>query len=276
MYRLSGGLIGKAVEFALPDIKSGLDQIDPATSEIVMKIDSLLQGEGEITSHDVVTVVVAVVDMSPDENDEFTYGNGAKEVRVSRMLSLGPSDLKLGYTRFTGFAASDLEAQLYFKSPLDDVEINLDPLECNTYRWNGSSTRTVDTLLNLGWEKENNYADQEDEAGFSDFDRRILLQAVREAVVLGEESTYWEEAVQPMLRLEELREFNHSFALGIAQERGIPAEVINASLTIPTVETTVAMIEKADRLTRFDLFDKLTRRGRKLQKDLFEGNKRVF
>lgn len=253
-------------------ISRAIDVMVPESIPQVRRLRELQELPGEVPNKQVAEAIGGLVKLYPVVYELDSLGMGMNYSHGSIMLPLGPIDLRLTHTNWHGIYNGLQEASVVFNPTdrsVDEVTFIFDSEDDESGRSDIGAFDDFRPVIEMNLIEENLYIEELEAQGFYNYDVRVVLEAIHQAVVHGERSRYWEEVARPSLQIEELSAFNISWFRELLSNRGIDPELFEAVSRQLPIRESIDLVKKADKLSRIDLMRMAARKGTTIVRDIF-------
>lgn len=260
-------------------ISRAIDVMAPESIPQVRRLRELQKLPGEVPNQQVAEAIGGVVMLYPIVYELDSLGKAMNYSHGSIMLPLGSIDLRLTHTNWYGIYNGLQEASVVFNPSdrsADEVAFTFDSEDGESGRSDIGAFDDFRPIIAMNSIEENLYLEELEAQGFYDYDVKVVLEAVHQAVVHGERSRYWEEVARPSLQIEELSAFNRSWFRELLSNRGIDPELFEAVSRQLPVRESIDLVKKADKLSRSDLMTMVARKGTTIVRDIFNPREKAI
>lgn len=253
-------LIGRVVDILVPEDRPQ-----------IQRLRELQEGIENIPSQMIASAVGDVVRFYPTVYQMDSLGPGMNYVHGAVTLPLGPVDVELRNIYWHGIYRGMEESSVHFSpdsQSLAEIHVKFDGSGEDTGMSNYGAHEDFKPLIQMSREESDLYGEELDTQGFLEFDQSIILEAIYQAVVYGERSTYWQDTVVPMLRLDELTAFNRVWHEELLHAHGIDPELFEVVSRQLPIRESAELIKLGGKIKRFDAMKYLGRQATRRVRDL--------
>ncbi|MEK7605429.1 MAG: hypothetical protein AAB478_02775 [Patescibacteria group bacterium] len=268
-------ILGAALDKTIsqdPLIGRAADILAPETRPQVQRLRELQEGVENIPTQIIASAIGDVIKLYPIVYQVDSLGPGMNYVIGAVLLPLGSVDVELQNIYWHGIIYSGIEKSSVHFNPdsqsLAEVHINFDGSGEDTGMSNYGAAEDFNPLIQMSREESDLYGEELDNQGFLNFDQSIILEAIYQAVVYGERSTYWQDTVVPMLRMDELTAFNRAWHEGLLRSRNIDPELFEVVSRQLPIRESMELIKSGGRIKRLDAMRYLGREATRRARDL--------